>query len=112
MSTTAVQEFLTKLGEDQTLQAELNQAMEAENDREAVTTLAKSKGYDFSTDELWTEIQARQAEMAKRQEAGELSDEELEAVAGGELIVAGFITLGATTVGAIGGTVSYLTTKW
>lgn len=50
--------------------------------------------------------------MAKRQEAGELSDEELEAVAGGELIVAGSITLGVTVIGSIGGTVSYLKTKW
>ncbi|MBE7383671.1 MAG: Nif11-like leader peptide family natural product precursor [Leptolyngbya sp. SIO1E4] len=83
MSTTSVQDFFTKVGEDQALQAEMAKALEADNDREAVTELANSKGYDFSSEELWAEIQARQAELAKRQKAGEISDEELEAVAGG-----------------------------
>ena len=58
--------------------------MESENDREAVTALAKSKGYDFSSEELWAEIQKRQAELNQQQASGELSDQELEAVAGGE----------------------------
>jgi len=57
--------------------------LEAENDREAVTALAKSKGYDFSSEELWAEIQKRQAEFSQQEASGELSDEELEAVAGG-----------------------------
>ena len=83
MSTTAIQDFLTKVGEDQALQGELAKALEAENDREAVTALAQSNGYEFTSDELWAEIQARQAEFERRQAAGELSDEELEAVAGG-----------------------------
>ena len=83
MSLTKVEEFLNNVGEDQALQAELSQALESENDREAVTTLAKSKGYDFSSEELWAEIQKRQAEFSQKEAAGELSDEELEAVAGG-----------------------------
>ena len=83
MSTTAVQDFLTKVGEDKALQGELTKALEAENDREAVTALAQSNGYEFTSDELGAEIQARQAEFERRQTAGELSDEELEAVAGG-----------------------------
>ena len=83
MSTVSVQDFLNKVSEDQALQAEVAKAMEAENDREAVTKLANSKGYDFSTEDLKTEIEAREADFAKRQEAGELSDDELEAVAGG-----------------------------
>ena len=49
-----------------------------------MTELANSKGYDFSSDELWAEIQKRQAEFERKQAAGELSDEELEAVAGGK----------------------------
>jgi len=78
-----VEEFLNNVEEDQALQADLAKALEAENDREAVTALAKSKGYDFSSEELWAEVQKRQAEFEQKQAAGELSDEELEAVAGG-----------------------------
>jgi len=57
--------------------------LESENDREAVTALAKSKGYDFSSEELWAEIQKRQAELNQQEASGKLSDEELEAVASG-----------------------------
>jgi predicted ribosomally synthesized peptide with nif11-like leader len=78
-----VQDFLNKIAEDQSLQTELGQALESDNDREAVTALAKSKGYEFSSDELWAEIQKRQAEFTNKETAGELSDAELEAVAGG-----------------------------
>ncbi|MFN6486740.1 MULTISPECIES: Nif11-like leader peptide family natural product precursor [unclassified Nostoc] len=78
-----VQDFLTKVEEDQALQTQLAQALESDNDREAVTALAKSKGYEFSSDELWAEIQKRQAEFSSTEAAGELSDAELEAVAGG-----------------------------
>ena len=88
MTTTAVQEFLTKVGEDEALQAELATALEAENDRQAVTELAESKGYDFTPEELWAEVQKLQDEAQKKQEEGELSDEELEAVAGGEVGIA------------------------
>lgn len=83
MSDTKVEEFLKKVEEDQALQTELAKALEGENDREAVTALANSKGYDFSSDELWAGIQKRQAEFSQHEAAGELSDEELEAVAGG-----------------------------
>lgn len=83
MSAIAVQDFLTQVSEDQTLQGELAQALEAENDRQAVTELAKSKGYEFTSEELWAEIQQRQADFEQRRQAGELSDEELEEVAGG-----------------------------
>ncbi|GCL37700.1 hypothetical protein SR1949_28110 [Sphaerospermopsis reniformis] len=83
MENTKVEAFLNQIEADEALQAELVQALEAENDREAVTELANSKGYDFSSDELWAEIQKRQAEFEQKQADGELSDEELEAVAGG-----------------------------
>ena len=74
---------MNNVGEDEALQAELSKALEAENDREAVTALAKSKGYDFSSEELWAEIQKRQAELNQHEASGKLSDEELEAVASG-----------------------------
>ena len=97
MSVTAVQEFLDKVVEDQALQADLAKAMEAENDRQAVTDLAKSKGYDFSAEELAAEVERRQQEVVQRQEAGELSDEELEAVAGGEIVAIAMKTIGLAT---------------
>ncbi|MFM7370794.1 MAG: Nif11-like leader peptide family natural product precursor, partial [Sphaerospermopsis kisseleviana] len=87
MEITKVEAFLNQIEEDEALQAELVQALEAENDREAVTELANSKGYDFSSDELWAEIQKRQAELEQKQTTGELSDEELEAVAGGGTVL-------------------------
>ena len=87
MTTTAVQEFLGKVETDEALQAELAKALEAENDRQAVTELADSKGYDFTPEELWAEVQRRQEEAKQKQAEGELSDEELEAVAGGEFVV-------------------------
>ena len=107
MSVNKVEEFLNQIAEDEALQADLAQALEAENDREAVTELANSKGYDFSSEELWAEIQKRQAEFEQKQAAGELSDEELEAVAGGVtptyilaggLIVGGSVGLGVSQI--------------
>ena len=95
MEITKVEAFLNQIEEDEALQAELVQALEAENEREAVTELANSKGYDFSSDELWAEIQKRQAEFEQKQAGGELSDEELEAVAGG--ISPTFILVGKFT---------------
>ena len=99
MSDTKVEEFLKKVEEDQALQAELAKALEADNDqREAVTALANSKGYDFSSDELWAGIQKRQAEFSQHEAAGELSDEELEAVAGGGPTLAQTISLTVQSV--------------
>jgi predicted ribosomally synthesized peptide with nif11-like leader len=83
MSNPKVHEFLNKIGEDTSLQAELSHALESDNDRQAVTDLAKSKGYEFSSDELWAEVQKRQAEFSTKQTSEELSEEDLEAVAGG-----------------------------
>jgi predicted ribosomally synthesized peptide with nif11-like leader len=98
MSNSQVQEFLSKVGEDPSLQTELSQALESENDREAVTALAKSKGYEFSSDELWAEVQTRQAEFITNQADGELSDADLEAVAGGATPLAGIAIVGVITV--------------
>ena len=113
MTTVSVKEFLSKATEDASLQSDLAKALEADNDREAVTELANSKGYDFSSDELWAVIQARQAEVASRQESGELSDEELEAVAGGEIIIALGIGGGLAAIKTVAAaTVTVSITKW
>jgi predicted ribosomally synthesized peptide with nif11-like leader len=100
MSDTKVEEFLKKVEEDQALQSELAKALESENDREAVTALANSKGYDFSSEELWAGIQKRQAEFEQKEGAGELSEEELEAVAGGGPTLAETIQATITVVDA------------
>ena len=96
MATTSVQDFLTKVGQDEALQTELATALEAENDRQAVTELAKSKGYDFSPEELWAEVQKRQA--TAQEAAGELSDKALEEVAGG--ISPGIVPIVSAATGA------------
>ena len=83
MSAIAVQEFFEKVQTDESLAQEFIKALEAEDDREAVAELAISKGYEITSDELWAEMQKRQAEFQQRQGAGELSDQELEAVVGG-----------------------------
>ncbi|MDB9524600.1 Nif11-like leader peptide family natural product precursor [Oscillatoria sp. CS-180] len=112
MSATAVQEFLSKVAEDPALQNDLAKALEAENDRQAVADLAKSKGYDFSPEELTAEIERRQQEFVRRQEAGELSDDELEAVAGGEAIITAiFVAATAGTLATVT-TISVAKPKW
>ncbi|AFY58613.1 bacteriocin propeptide, TIGR03798 family/class IIb bacteriocin, lactobin A/cerein 7B family [Rivularia sp. PCC 7116] len=80
MSIEAVNKFLDKVAQDSTIQEELAQAMQAENDRQAVVDLGAKHGFEFTGDELVTEIEKRQKAAA---ESGELSEEELEAVAGG-----------------------------
>ncbi len=87
MSIEAVNQFLTKVSEDQELQAELATAMDAENDRQATTELGAKHGYDFTPEELASEIDNRQSEFQSKQEVNELSEEELEAVAGGACIL-------------------------
>lgn len=112
MTTTAVQKFFETVEQDEALQAELAQALEAENDREAVTQLAKAKGYDFSPEELWTEVQKRQSEAEAQIEAGELNDDELEQVAGGLTpVAAATIVGGAFTASATLG-VGVKAAKW
>ena len=82
MSIETVNQFLQKVTEDQKLQEELTQALEADNDQ-AATQLSAKYGYEFTPDELWQEIENLESEFQRRQEAGELNEEELEAVAGG-----------------------------
>lgn len=109
MATASVQEFLDQVGKDQALQGELMKALESDNDREAVTALATSKGYEFSSEELWEEVQKRQSEL---QANGELSEEELEAVAGGITpTFAVLITVGAS-VASVGAGLAIPQIKW
>ena len=84
MSNQQVHEFLQKVTSDEQLQQELGQVLQsAKDDREAAVALAQKHGYIFSPDELWQEVKIRQGEFGTTTSNDELSDEELEAVAGG-----------------------------
>lgn len=76
MSIKAVNQFLTQVSEDSKLQVEISEAMESENDHEAVTKLAAKYGFDFTPEELGNKL-----EISLHK--GELKEEELEAIAGG-----------------------------
>ena len=105
MSIQAVNQFLEKVAQDNKIQEELAQAMQAENDRQAVVELGAKNGFEFTGEELMTEIEKRQQAAA---DSGELSEEELEAVAGGacspmfvKTAVATIIATGSLTAAAI-----------
>ncbi len=110
MSIEAVNQFLNQANEDEQLAQEIAKAMDSDNDRQAITDLAATKGYQFTSDELWAEIQKRQGEFEKRQDAGELSEEELEAVAGGGCTPT--IAAAGATIGVLGGAIINRTAKW
>jgi predicted ribosomally synthesized peptide with nif11-like leader len=108
MSAESVDKFLERVETDEKLQEELAQIIESSAnagtegaDRQGAMELGKKYGFDFSSEELWAGIKKRQDEFKERQGSGELSDEELEAVAGGEVV--------AITVAAIGAASSILT---
>jgi predicted ribosomally synthesized peptide with nif11-like leader len=88
MSIEAVNQFLQKVTEDASLQEELAKALDSENDRQAATDLGAKYGYMFTPEELGTEIQNRQSEFQRKQNNGELSEKDLEAVAGGGAAIA------------------------
>ncbi|GAB4317530.1 MAG: hypothetical protein Kow0091_24960 [Geminocystis sp.] len=112
MSQEAVISFLDAVPQNEELQRKLATILESsENDREDAAQLANEYGYDITPDELWAEIQKRQQEVKARQNAGELTDEELEAVAGGEMIVATIAATVALTV-SVGGSIAISQAKW
>ena len=102
MTIEAVNQFLTKVNEDKNLQAEVSQAVESENKTQAVASLAAKHGYEFTPEELGSQVE----QVMEAQKESELSEAELEAVAGGACtptvpIVAATITAGGA-VGAAG----------
>ena len=83
MSIEAVNQFLTKVSQDQQLQAEVDRVIETGNARQAVTQLGTKHGYQFTPEELASQFQNYQSELKTQAASNELSEEELEAVAGG-----------------------------
>lgn len=112
MSVEAAVAFLDSVPQNEELQKKLVEILEsAEDDRAEAAKLANDNGYDITPDELWAEVQKRQNEAKERQEAGELTDEELEAVAGGEFVVASAIFALTTAVAKLGYTAAK-ESKW
>ncbi|AFY58615.1 bacteriocin propeptide, TIGR03798 family/class IIb bacteriocin, lactobin A/cerein 7B family [Rivularia sp. PCC 7116] len=109
MSTQTVNQFFEKVSEDPELQQKLVKAIESENDRQAVTDLAAQEGFQFTSDELWEEIKNRQQAII---DSGELSEEELEAVAGGATPAGALVVTIMGASGAIGGAVIKRYAKW
>jgi predicted ribosomally synthesized peptide with nif11-like leader len=75
MSKAEIERFVKDVKTDTALQAEIKKAG---SDPQAFVALAKKKGYDFTVDEL-----KKHAENKK----GELSQEDLDKVAGGGVVV-------------------------
>ena len=84
MTVEVVNQFLEKVGQDEKLQQELVKVLETQNNALGATELGAKYGYQFTADEFWQEIQHRQSESQQRQQQGDLSDQELESVAGGK----------------------------
>ncbi|PSB57659.1 Nif11-like leader peptide family natural product precursor [Chamaesiphon polymorphus] len=111
MSAESVGKFLERVEADEQLQEELAQVIETAAstategaDRQGATELGQKYGFDFSSEELWAEINKRQDQLKDRQGSGELSDDELEAVAGGGEI---WIATIASTIGALIGKIKW-----
>ena len=100
MTVEVVNQFLEKVGQDEKLQQELVKVLETQNNALGATELGAKYGYQFTADEFWQEIQHRQSESQQRQQQGDLSDQELESVAGGTLTVT--LRLLPTVLGTIG----------
>ncbi len=83
MSKEAVNKFLQTLTENSELRNEVAKVINGENYNQAATELAAKHGYKFTSNELWAEIKEIQSQFEQRQAEGKLSEEELEAVAGG-----------------------------
>jgi hypothetical protein len=83
MSSEAVNQFFQKIDEDRQLQQEFASALKAENNRQTTMELANRYGYQGTSDELWGEIQNIQSEFQSKLDSGEVSEKELEAIAGG-----------------------------
>ena len=79
MSIEAVNQFLTKVSQDKKLQAQFTQAMGAKEDWTAGIKLAAQHGYKFTAEELATQIE----KVVTGTLLAELSEKQLEAVAGG-----------------------------
>ncbi|WP_342596843.1 Nif11-like leader peptide family natural product precursor [Cyanobacterium aponinum UTEX 3222] len=86
MSKEAVEKFFARIPEDNELQQKLVSILQEDIDhRQETAKLAQEYGFDVTAEELSEEVKQRQEEFAQNQESEELSEEELESVAGGSI---------------------------
>lgn len=83
MSIEAVNQFLIKVIQKQQLRVEIARVIKTRNPRQAVTELGAKHGYEFTPEELVIQLQNYQNQSLARAASNELSEEELETVAGG-----------------------------
>lgn len=105
MSEQAMGEFLAAADKDKTLADAFTSAI-ADNEGPAVlaaiASVAQSNGFDVTVDDVEA---VREKILAAQEAQGELSDEQLENVAGGEMITVGIVAttlvIGAVTAGGL-----------
>ena len=83
MSIKAVNQFLTKVNQDEKLQAELSQVMKSQNDCQAAVELAAKHGYEFTLKELGSQTEQLETIKAKQSADRELNESDLESITGG-----------------------------
>jgi uncharacterized protein YaaR (DUF327 family) len=84
MSSTTMNQFFQEISQDAIVQQQLSEATDRESLVNKVVELGKEKGYSFTPGEAqeWLESMATQADSSS-DASGELSEAQLEAVAGG-----------------------------
>ena len=98
MSIESVNQFFQEVGQDAAMQQQLQSATDKPSFVNKVMELGHQKGYGFSASEVETSLNSLAAQVQSQTGAdGELSEDELEAVAGGGFwggvfqgVVAGF----------------------
>jgi predicted ribosomally synthesized peptide with nif11-like leader len=80
MSTSNLEKFTSLVVSDAALRDRLASATSLDGATEMAIQIAQEKGYNFSVEEMKTKLE----EIYKANQSGELSDELLEAVAGGK----------------------------
>ena len=83
MSIEAVNQFLNKVNQDSELQAELSEAVKTNSGQQAAVELAAKYGYNFSQQELNSQIKKIKGIQAKQSVNEELKEEELGFISGG-----------------------------
>jgi predicted ribosomally synthesized peptide with nif11-like leader len=106
MSQQAVIDFLAKVAEDEGLQQKFSDIIDQDKPKEEMAVdaanIGAEYGYEFTSSEILQEIQNRIDEYKTRESSGELTDEELEAVAGGGTPLVIFSAFSAAVTAEVG----------
>ena len=85
MSLDGIEQFIQQVQSDDSLGKEFLAALEGEGPKDAVVKLAQSRGFEFDS----VELVERLPTLQKIGPSEELSDEQLDAVSGGFLVIGG-----------------------